>query len=78
MILQLPDYDPSIAEEFGYEVASGATFLGVPVFESTSLLAQLCDFTGKYRSGVQERERSCRCGVGKVIGGDVYGLYRGD
>ena len=40
--------------------------------------AQLCDFTGKYRSGVQERERSCRCGVGKVIGGDVYGLYRGD
>ena len=40
--------------------------------------AQLCDFTGKYRCGVQERERSCRCGVGKVVGGDVYGLYRGD
>ena len=44
MILQLPDYDPSIAEEFGYEVASGATFLGVPVFESTSLLALLRRF----------------------------------
>ena len=44
MILQLPDYDPSIAEEFGYEVASGATFLGVPVFESTSLLALLLRF----------------------------------
>lgn len=44
MILQLPDYDPSIAEEFGYEVASGPTFLGVPVFESTSLLALLLRF----------------------------------
>ena len=44
MILQLPDYDPSIAEEFGYEVASGATFLGVSVFESTSLLALLLRF----------------------------------
>lgn len=44
MILQLPDYDPSIAEEFGYEVASGASFLGVPLFESTSLLALLLRF----------------------------------
>ena len=44
MILQLPDYDPSIAQESGHEVASGAPFLGAPVFESTSLLALLLRF----------------------------------
>lgn len=38
MILQMPDFDPSIAEEFGYSVTNGTTFLGVPVLEGASLL----------------------------------------
>ena len=43
-LLQLPDYDPSIAEEFGYEVASGASLLGVQLFEANSLLSLLLRF----------------------------------
>ena len=45
MILQsLPDFDPSIAEEFGYAVTSGSTFLGVPVLEAQSLMQLLLRF----------------------------------
>lgn len=45
MLLQgLPDFDPSIAEEFGYAVAEGNTFLGVPVLESQSLLQLVLRF----------------------------------
>lgn len=32
------EYDPSIAAEFGYEVANTSTFLGVPLFDAQSLL----------------------------------------
>ena len=35
MILQMPDFDPTIAEEFGYAVTNGTTFLGVPLMETT-------------------------------------------
>lgn len=44
MILQLPEFDPSIAEEFGYTVTNGTTFLGVPLMESTNLLQLLLRF----------------------------------
>jgi len=45
MLLQgLPEFDPSIAEEFGYAVAEGNTFLGVPVLESQSLIQLLLRF----------------------------------
>lgn len=32
------DFDPSIAAEFGYEVAQAKTFLGVPLFDAQNLL----------------------------------------
>lgn len=35
------EFDPSIAAEFGYEVADAVTFLGVPLFNAQSLL-HLC------------------------------------
>lgn len=41
---QLPDFDPSIAEEFGYSVSQGASFLGVPVLEAESLLMLILRF----------------------------------
>lgn len=44
MILQMPDFDPSIAEEFGYDVTNGTTFLGVPLMESTNLLNLIIRF----------------------------------
>lgn len=45
MLLQtLPDFDPTIAEEFGYQIAQGPTFLGVPLMESQSLLMLLMRF----------------------------------
>lgn len=44
-ILQaLPDFDPTIAEEFGYEVTKGATFLGVPLLEGQDLLSLILRF----------------------------------
>jgi len=44
-ILQsLPDFDPSIAEEFGYQVTQGATFLGVPLMDTTHLVHLLLRF----------------------------------
>jgi len=43
-LLQLPDFDPSIAEEFGYDVASGASFLGVQLCDTQSLLHLLIRF----------------------------------
>ena len=44
MILQMPDFDPTIAEEFGYAVTNGTTFLGVPLMETTNLLNLLLRF----------------------------------
>ncbi len=44
MILQMPDFDPSIAEEFGYSVTNGTTFLGVPLMETTNLFNLLIRF----------------------------------
>lgn len=38
MLLQLPEFDPSIAEEFGYDAVQGASFLGVQLFDSQNLL----------------------------------------
>ena len=35
------EFDPSIAAEFGYEVTSSASFLGIPLYDSQSLL-HLC------------------------------------
>lgn len=40
----MPDFDPSIAEEFGYDVTNGTTFLGVPLMESTNLLNLIIRF----------------------------------
>ena len=40
----LPDFDPSIAAEFGYQTVSGSSFLGVPVIEAQSLLSLLVRF----------------------------------
>lgn len=45
MLLQsLPDFDPTIAEEFGFEVTKGASFLGVPLMETQSLLNLIIRF----------------------------------
>lgn len=45
MLLQtLPDFDPTIAEEFGYAVTQGPSFLGVPLFESQNLMHLLIRF----------------------------------
>ena len=46
MLLQslLPDFDPGIAEEFGYAVTNGPSFLGVPLVETQSLLHMLLRF----------------------------------
>lgn len=45
MLLQaLPNYDPAIAEEFGYAVNQGASFLGVPLMESQNFLHLLIRF----------------------------------
>lgn len=46
MLLQstMPEFDPSIAEEFGYAVTGGSTFLGVPILEGQSLLQLLLRF----------------------------------
>lgn len=35
------EFDPAIAAEFGYDIAQSTTFLGVPIFDSQSLL-HLC------------------------------------
>lgn len=40
----LPDFDPSIAEEFGYAVTQGASFLGIPLIETQNLLHLLIRF----------------------------------
>ena len=44
MIQDLPDFDPTIAEEFGYAVTNGTTFLGVPLLEATNLYNLLLRF----------------------------------
>ena len=40
----LPEFDPSIAEEFGYAVANGPMFLGVPVIDTHGVLHMLLRF----------------------------------
>lgn len=40
----LPDFDPSIAEEFSYAVSNGPSFLGVPLFESGMIFNLLLRF----------------------------------
>lgn len=46
MLLQtpLPDFDPSIAEEFGYAVSNTASFLGTPLWEGQGILNLLLRF----------------------------------
>jgi len=39
-----PEWDPTIAEEFGYDITQSTSFLGVPLFESQSLLHLLLRF----------------------------------
>lgn len=41
----LPDFDPSIAEEFGYAATESTSFLGVPLFESATILNLLIRFS---------------------------------
>ena len=38
------DFDPSIAEEFGYEISNQISFLGVPLCDTQSLLHLLMRF----------------------------------
>ena len=38
------EFDPSIAEEFGYEIANQVSFLGVPLFDTQSMLHLLMRF----------------------------------
>jgi len=40
----LPDFDPSIAEEFGYAATKGATFLGIPLMDTNGVLQLLLRF----------------------------------
>ncbi len=40
----MPEFDPTIAEEFGYSVAESHTFLGVPIFEADSIYNLLLRF----------------------------------
>lgn len=44
LLQSLPDFDPSIAEEFGYAVSESTTFLGVPLFETTTVFSLLLRF----------------------------------
>lgn len=44
MIQDFPEFDPTIAEEFGYTVTNGTTFLGVPLLEATNLYHLLLRF----------------------------------
>jgi len=46
MFLQttFPEFDPAIAEEFGYQAVQGKSFLGVPLFDTTGLWALLLRF----------------------------------
>ena len=44
MIQDFPEFDPSIAEEFGYTVSNGTSFLGVPLLEATNFYNLLLRF----------------------------------
>lgn len=39
-----PEFDPTIAEEFGYQVTQSASFLGIPLFETSSLIHMCIHF----------------------------------
>ena len=45
MTQDFPEFDPSIAEEFGYTVSNGTSFLGVPLLEATNFYNLLLRFT---------------------------------
>ena len=38
------EYDPSIAEEFGYEITSQISFLGLPLYDAHNLTHLLIRF----------------------------------
>jgi len=38
------DFDPTIAEEFGYQIKQSATFLGVPIYDMNGVLHMLIHF----------------------------------
>lgn len=40
----IPQFDPSIAEEFGYAVNNGASILGIPIFQADSFLHLIIRF----------------------------------
>ena len=44
MTQDFPEFDPSIAEEFGYTVSNGTSFLGVPLLEATNFYNLLLRF----------------------------------
>lgn len=44
LLQALPDFDPSIAEEFGYAVHQGASLLGVPLMDTSGFLHLLLRF----------------------------------
>ena len=45
MTQDFPEFDPSIAEELGYTVSNGTSFLGVPLLEATNFYNLLLRFT---------------------------------
>ena len=46
MLLQttFPEFDPSIAEEFGFQITQGPSFLGIPLFDTQNILHLLIRF----------------------------------
>ena len=44
MIQDFQDFDPSIAEEFGYDITSKISFLGVPLCDTQNLIHLLMRF----------------------------------
>lgn len=44
MIQDFQDFDPSIAEEFGYDITSQISFLGVPLCDTQNLIHLLMRF----------------------------------
>ena len=47
----MPEFDPTIAEEFGYSIAETQTFLGVPIFEADNIYNLLIRFAFNLLAG---------------------------
>ena len=47
----MPEFDPTIADEFGYSIAESQTFLGVPLFEADSIYNLLIRFAFNLLAG---------------------------